>query len=114
MFPSILTSRHRRTSTGHAAQRTTRSATLPMRTWPRPVRPCVGITIRSTSLFAAMQISRAGEPFLTRTENRTFACVAILTHFPLGRIASFPHETLHIQRGVLIAEWIAMQIDHMH
>ena len=28
--------------------------------------------------------------------------------------AAFPHETLHIQRGVLIAEWIAMQIDHMH
>jgi len=40
-------------NTGHGALRTTFSATLPRRTWARPVRPWVAITIRSMSCLAA-------------------------------------------------------------
>src|SRR5438552_14863753 len=50
------------TSTGQCACRTTCSATLPMRRWPSPVRPCVEITMRSASALAALQISTDGGP----------------------------------------------------
>jgi hypothetical protein len=42
------------TNTGHGARRTTFSATLPMRAWINPVRPCVPITIISTFSFPAI------------------------------------------------------------
>jgi hypothetical protein len=38
----------RATNTGHGARRTTFSATLPRRTWERPVRPWVPMIMRST------------------------------------------------------------------
>ena len=51
----------RSVSTGHGAVRTTFSATLPMRRWASPGRPCVPITMRSMpSDCAYLTISSAG------------------------------------------------------
>jgi hypothetical protein len=54
------------TSTGQGASRMTRSATLPKTKCSNPVRPCVAITIKSTSSSrAARTISMSGTPVLT-------------------------------------------------
>jgi hypothetical protein len=51
-------------STGHGAERTTCSATLPMSRRPNPVRPCVPITIKSQLLFFARFTNLgSGNPF---------------------------------------------------
>src|SRR3972149_5743057 len=52
-------------NTGQEALRTTRSATLPIRTWESPERPWVPSTMRSTGISCAvLRISRNGVPSL--------------------------------------------------
>src|SRR5208337_3484809 len=54
-------------STGRGDSRTTRSATLPRKKWPTPVRPCVAITIESAPTSSRTWIAiRAGSPVRER------------------------------------------------
>ena len=63
--------------TGHEANRTTRSATLPMSSCSTPPRPCVPMTIRSMSLaLACSTMVRAGVPNTTASVLRNDACSA--------------------------------------
>src|SRR6516162_3048703 len=59
--------------TGHGALRTTFSATLPISSRPRPVRPCVPNMIKSHSVSTAnCRISAAGFPSTSRCSTQTF------------------------------------------